>query len=224
MKRLLIFGFIWFVLLWDINMSDVLYAQQFVLHDNICTYPVTDSNYIHGAGAAFHKWRPGPDVILNWEEPVNYREGKAFIRYEVLEMQESGNWTAGFSMWSAGRMLKLSHWLFPFAENLQEGKVYNYEIPIQKLRWDGTPGYKPEDWDWTNVTSEGYIFCACDDDPPRFRHPWAENADKNLPLYDEMKCIRNRVTVIIVAIDAEFIAPDGWYKFGGLGEIPNQIQ
>lgn len=203
-----------------ISSPQCLIAQQFVLHDNICSYPVTDSAYIHGAGTAFHKWRPGPDVILNWETPVNYKEGKAYVRYEVLEKQEPGKWTAGFSMWSAGRKLHYSHWLFPFAKPLEKGKVYNFEVEIQKLRWDGSPGYKPEDWDWTNVTSEGYIFCSCQDDPPRFRHPWDEKANKSLPTYDVMKPIKNRVTVIIVAKGAEFIPPKGWNESGGLGEVP----
>jgi len=219
MKQIVILAFIWFVFQACVDSRVDSPAQQFVLHDNICTYPVTDSTYIHGAGAAFHKWQPGPDVILNWETPVNYREGKAFVRYEVLEKQEKGDWTAGFSMWSAGRKLKLSHWLYPFAEQLEEGKVYTFEVDIQNLRWDGTPGYKPEDWDWTNVTSEGYIFCACKDAPPRFRHPWDEKADKSLPLYNEMKPIRNRVSVIIVAKGAEFTAPTGWYESGQLGDV-----
>lgn len=207
-----------------VHKSKPKFAQQFVLHDNICSYPVSDSAYIHGAGAAFHKWRPGPNVILNWEKPVNYRDGKAYVRYEVMEMQETGKWCAGFSMWSAGRRLHYSHWLYPFAKPLEKGKVVTFEVEIQKLRWDGSPGYKPEDWDWTNVTSEGYIFCACQDDPPRYRHPWDEKADKNLPTYDAMKPVKNRVTVIIVAKGAEFVPPKGWYKPGGLGKVAKNLK
>ena len=195
------------------------FADQFVLHDNVCVFPVeVDGPYYHAAGAAFYKWRPShtPGVILNWEEPVNYREGKAYCRYEIQKKKESGVWETGISMWNRDKFFR-AHWQFPKTSFTEEGVVFNGSSDITRLGWDpGGTSHQPSVWDWTDVCDEGYIFCGAPGNPLRYRHWWDENADKSVPLYIEMDTIIIHNTVIIVSKGASFEKPDGWDEYGAM--------
>jgi hypothetical protein len=185
-------------------------AEQFFLFDELAAYPAHN----HGAGAAFHGWLANPSVPTNWVAPVNYRDGTAYVRYEVLRKQEPGSWKTLATMWSKRNHGEI-HRFFTWANDLQVGNVYNGQVAIQDQTIDGGP----VEWNWEDAVDEGYIVCAYAGSPPKYRHLWDEAADQSLPLYDEMLPITNRVTVIIVSHGGTFAAPQGWTEYNAMAPI-----
>ena len=187
-----------------------LSARQFTLLDIVAEYPGTN----HGGGAAFVRWFPYPKVPKNWITPTNYKDGTAHVRYSVLDKQDPGTFSTVATFWSRKHHDTI-HKHFPKFSNIQQGRVYTGSNAIQDLHTDGGP----VDWRWDEAVDEGYIACTC----PVYRHIWQTTADTTKPLYDEMKPITLRVTVIIVSQGGTFQQPSWWKTYGAAPGIDSAV-
>jgi len=143
------------------------------------------------------------------------------VRYKTLTKQDPYQWRTLISMWSYNRELATSHWLFPWSGDLAVGRVHTVSKTIGSLTWDAPSEYNPGMWDWTSATSEGYIICENWNSPRIYRHVWStKSSELGKPLYDTMKPVVNRVTIILVSKGSAFVQPPGW-KSGTLQVTPN---
>jgi MYXO-CTERM domain-containing protein len=136
-------------------------AEQFVLFDATFTYTWDDavnakpskSHYYVNEGNWLNKQRP-----VNWTSPVNYRDGKVHIHYEVLE-KPAGTQQAG---WALCYVANVGEYGCPYTDYYKSVGVYEKDVDMHTfynnttIQWD--KGVKQVDLVYTvNGSGSGHI-------------------------------------------------------------------
>ena len=188
-------------------------AEQFILHDYLCSWPVQPGVHLTSTGASFWEWRTGANVPTNWVTPVNYRNGTGHARFEVITNECRANRRLAFTFWSSQILSNkgTGHFQFPHVVNFTNGQVALHSVPLLKLGWDCTKGNCDRDqWPWEGGAYGGYIYAGCEGFGPAWRGFTGATVDTNMP------AVKVRVTVILVAAGDTFQKPVGWDEYGKL--------
>ena len=195
-------------------------AEQFLLHDDRCSWPVPPGVHRTSTGASFWEWRTGQQVPTNWVAPVNYRDGIGHVRFEVIMNECRANRRLAFTFWSAQILTNkgTGHFQFPHVINFTNRQVTVASVPLLKLGWDCSKGNcDREQWPWEGGSYGGYIYAGCEGFGPAWR------GFKGAELDDLMPKVQVRITVILVAAGHSFEKPVGWDGYGKLEMTMNPV-
>lgn len=188
-------------------------AEQFILHDDLCSWPVQPGVHRTSTGASFWEWRTGQHVPTNWVAPVNYRDGTGHVRFEVMTNECHASRRLAFTFWSAQILTNkgTGHFQFPHVVNFTNCQVTVASVPLLKLGWDCSKGNCDRNqWPWEGGSYGGYIYAGCEGFGPAWRGFTGAKLD------DHMPPVKVRITVILVAAGDTFEKPAGWDEYGKL--------
>ena len=196
-------------------------AAQFILHDDLCSWPVQPGVHRTSTGASFWEWRTGQHVPTNWVTPVNYRDGTGHVRFEVITNECRANRRLAFTFWSSQILANKGngHFQFPQVVNFTKGQVAVASVPLLKLGWDCSNGNCDRaQWPWEGGSYGGYFYAGCEGFGPAWRGFTGAKLDDNMPP------VKVRVTVILVAAGDTFEKPVGWDEYGKLELKVNPVK